>query len=479
MPSKYTPKHDVSPMTAVLPIQLINIEDLVKGTNLCADRIRVLLHQIYSCWIFDELNEKKRDRHFHKEGWVNLSSIRLSSLLTANYRSYDKFLEDHQIIEIKRTHTGTKSYVSSVRCTPYRINPTLLVPINKRRFKHERIYYYKTLKAIQLDQNNFQQDLYSDDITSIIPFCTIHKKMESMLSNFYFDVDGLSEFVSKVATGQIKLQRKSIQGIIDAEMIAYLINDQSDLKPVVCAFGERFHTSFTRLPREYRKFLRIKGFSEPLCSVDISNCQPFLVSLIISHPQIVKQILPEFTAVLDKIAKLHFLTALHFDELCTDGGIYEFWLENRHDLSNREEAKDEFIKRILFDSESRTEKKYDFAKLRFKILFPDVAEAVSIMKNMDEKELPLIKDLFLDKKGKFGGKKYYHKTISAMCQRLESRILTGLIVPALIKNDLGPFLTIHDSVLIPESKSEHAKKIFEDCFIRLVGKHPTIKIDTY
>ncbi len=479
MGGKHKRKYNVEPLTCVLPIGIESVEDLVRGTSLCPDRIKVLLHQIYTCWIFDELNEKKREKHFHKEGWVNLSSKRLDSLLTDKYNSYEKFLEDHQIIEIKRTHSGTKSYVSGVRCTPYRINPTLLVPINKRRFKHERIHDYKTLKAIQLDKNSFQQDLYSDDITSIIPFCTIHKKMENMLSNFYFDVDGLSEFVSKVATGQIKLKRKSIQGIIDAEMVAYLINDQSDLKPIVCAFGERFHTSFTRLPREYREFLRIKGVSEPICSVDISNCQPFLVSLIISHPQIVKQILPEFTAVLDKITKLHFLTALHFDELCTDGGIYEFWLENRHDLSNREEAKDEFIKRILFDSESRTEKKYDFAKLRFKILFPDVAEAVSIMKNMDEKELPLIKDLFLDKKGKFGGKKYYHKTISAMCQRLESRILTGLIVPALIKNDLGPFLTIHDSVLIPESKSEHAKKIFEDCFIRLVGKPPTIKIDTY
>lgn len=476
---KYTPKYNVSPLTVVLPIQLPNVEDIIQSTNLCADRVRVLLHQIYTCWIFDELNEKKRDKYFHKEGWVNLSSARLTALLTVKYTSFEQFLEDHQIIEIKRTHAGTKSYVSGVRCTPYRINPSLLVPINKRRFKHERIHDYKTLKAIQLDKNNFQRDLYSDDITSIIPFCTIHKKMEGMLSNFYFDVDGLSEFVSKVATGQINLKRKSIQGIIDAEMVAYLINDQSDLKPIVCAFGERFHTSFTRLPREYRKFLRIKGDSEPLCSVDISNCQPFLVSLIISRPQIVKQILPEFTPVLDKIERLHLVTALHFDELCTDGGIYEFWSENRHDLSNREEAKDEFIKRILFDSEYRKEKKYDFAKLRFKVLFPDVAEAISIMKNMDENELPLIKDLYLDKNGKFGGKKYYHKTISAMCQRLESRILTGLIVPALIKNDLGPFLTIHDSVLIPESKSEHAKKIFEDCFIRLVGKPPTIKIDTY
>lgn len=479
MGGKHKRKYNVRPLTVVLPTNLLNVEDLVTGSDLFADRIRVLLHQIYTCWIFDELNEKKRDKHFHKEGWVNLSSTRLNSLLTDKYQLYEKFLEDHRIIEIKRTHSGTKSYVSGVRCTPYRINPSLLVPINKRRFKHERIHDYKTLKAIQLDKNNFQKDLYSDDITSIIPFCTIHKKMESMLSNFCFDTEGLSEFVYNVTVGQINLQRKSIQGIIDAEMIAYLINDQSDLKPVLCAFGERFHTSFTRLPREYREFLRLKDVDEPLCSVDISNCQPFLVSLIVSHPKIIKQILPEFAVVLDKLSKLHLLTALQFEKLCTQGEIYEFWLDNRHDLNNRDEAKDEFIKRILFDSENYNKKEYEFAKLRFKTLFPDVAEAISIIKNIDEKELPLLKDLFLDKSGKFGGKKYYHKTISCMCQRLESRILTGLIVPALIKNELGPFLTIHDSVLIPKSKSEQAKNIFEDCFTRLGIKPPQIKIETY
>src|SRR5690606_4626257 len=145
-----------------------------------------------------------------------------------------------------------KSYVSGVRCTPYRINPTLLFPIQGRRFKHQKIHSYKALKAIQVDQNKFKKDLYSNVVTAIIPFCTIHKKMESMLSKFYFESEGLSEFVSKVAIGQIKLKRKTTRGVIDAEMVTYQINNQSGLKPVLCAFGERFHTSFTRLPREYR-----------------------------------------------------------------------------------------------------------------------------------------------------------------------------------------------------------------------------------
>ncbi|MBL1232581.1 MAG: hypothetical protein COA31_007670 [Flavobacteriales bacterium] len=466
-------------MTVVLPVQVGNIDSLVEETKLCPDRIKVLLHQIYSLWIFDELNDKKRDSYYHKEGWVNLSGERLMSLLTNQYTQYDKFLEDNRIIEIKRNHNGTKSYVSGERCTPYRINPRLLKPKNGRRFKHERITDYKTLKAIQKDQVRFEKEQYSDEFDTIIPFCSIHNKMEKMLSSFYFDTDELSKFITKVGTGQITLKRKSIRGIIDAEMTAHLINDNSMHKPIVCAFGERFHSVFSRLPREYRYFMRIKNVNEPLCSVDISNCQPYLVALIVNYPDVVRQILPDFSTIIDKISQLKLSKAIQYMDLCAKGEIYEFWLENRHTLQDRDDAKEEFIKRILFDSEQYQKKKYKLARETFKTLFADVAEAVSTMKTTDENEFPLMKELFSDKKGRFSGKKCYHKLISCMCQRLESRLITGLIVPALIKQDVGPFLTIHDSVILPESKYLLAKKIIEDCFKRLGVKPPTVKIDHY
>lgn len=479
MPSKYTPKYKVIPLTVVLPIHLRNVDELVKGTKLCPDRIKVLLHQIYSLWIFDELNDKKRDSYYHKEGWVNLSAERLKGLLTKDYAKYDKFLEENRIIEIKRTHNGTKSYVSGERCTPYRINPLLLKPKNGRRFKHARITDYKTLKAINNDQVKFEAEQYSDEFRAIIPFCSIHKKMDNMLSSFYFDTDGLSKFITRVGAGQVILKRVSIRGIIDAEMNACLINENGITKPIVCAFGERFHSSFTRLPREYKFYLRIKNVQEPLCSVDISNCQPYLVALIVNYPDIVKQVLPEFTPILNKIGQPHLSKAIQYLDLCAKGGIYEFWLENRHSLEDREDAKEEFIKRILFDSEQYQKKKYKLARETFKILFADVAEAVSIMKTTDEIEFPLIKEMFLDRQGRFLGKKYYHKVISCMCQRLESRLITGLIVPALIKQNVGPFLTIHDSVILPESQSTIAQQIFIDCFKRLGVKPPTVKIDSY
>jgi len=69
--------------------------------------------------------------------------------------------------------------------------------------------------------------------------------------------------------------------------------------------------------------------------------------------------------------------------------------------------------------------------------------------------------------------------ISCICQRFESRVLTGIIVPLLLKHEVGPFLTIHDSVIIPESKSLLAKEVFVKCFEKLGVKPPTIKINSY
>lgn len=476
MPSKYIPKCKVIPLTVVLPIHLENVDDLVEGTKLCPDRVKVLLHQIYSSWVFDELNDKKRDNHFHQEGWVNLSSERLISLLTNQYTKYDKFLEDNRIIEIKRTYNGIKSYVSGERCTPYRINPRLLKPKNGRRFKHEKITDYKTLKAIQNDQLKFEKEQYSDKFRKIIPFCSIHKKMDKMLSCFYFDTVGLSKFISKVGSGQVILKRDSIKGIIDAEMTAYLINDNSIPKPIVCFFGERFHSTFTRLPREYRSFLRIKNVDEPLCSVDISNCQPYIVAIILAFPEEAKKVLPEFEYVLDKIKEIPKTKLRHYLKLCANGGIYEHWKDERG-LEERDDAKTEIIERVLFDTLS-SRKKYKKLRNLFRQRFDDVWKGIQVMKSITESELPLVKSICLDDKGNYSEKEL-HKTISCMCQRFESRIFTGLIVPALIKEGVGPFLTIHDSVLLPESKSLIAESIFIDCFEKLGVTPPTVKFDSY
>ena len=477
MGGKHKREKEFDPVTCVLPVGLPCLKERAEAEGLSIHRLKILLHQIYYVWIFDELNDEKREEPFHKDGWVTLSSKRLQVLCTPLYRDYEKFLEKNNVIEIKYNQIGKKSYIDGVRCTPYRISPRLLKPKNGSRFKHEKITDHKTLKSINNDQERFEKGQYSNEFNSLIPFCSIHYKMEEMLSSFYIDTNSLSKFISKTESGQIILKRESIIGVIDAEMAAYLINDNSIPKPIVCFFGERFHSIFSRLPREYRYFLRIKNVNEPLCSVDISNCQPYIVAVILSFPEEVKKVLPEFEYILDKIKEIPKIKLRLFLEYCVNGEIYEYWQDERG-LEERDEAKLEIIKRVLFDSPLYRQKKYKKIRELFEQRFSDVWEGLLTMKSITATELPLLKSICINDKGNYSEKEL-HKTISCMCQRFESRLLTGMIVPALINKDVGPFLTVHDSVILPESKSIFAKQIFIDCFKRLGVKSPTVKIESY
>jgi len=479
MPKKYIPKYKLKPLSAVIPINCPDLDRLVAGTTICPDRLRVLLHQIYISWIFNEFTYKKQDNYFHMDGWVTLSALRLKVLLTSNYTRYEKFLEEKGIIEIKHSNAGNKSFVQNGRCTPYRTKPSLLIGTGKRKFRNEKITAYQALVGVHLDKKNLEDHVYAADTLKLNDYLPVHEKMYAMFNDFYFDRAGLSLFLSKVESGEIKVKRERTKGLFDAELLTEMINDGSVSKPVICNFGERFHSVFTRLPREFRHFLRVRAVDEPLCSVDIANCQPYLVSLMCSHPDVIQNLLPEFKIVLEKVKMVPNRTRRHFLELCSKGEIYEFWRDERN-LAERDDAKDEIIKQILFSSITYEQKKSIQAKKDFLRWFPDVHKSIEVIKSITEIELPIMKEIFLDKYGNFGGRKYYHKTISCMCQRLESRMIIHMVVPTLLKREgVGPFLTIHDSVVLPFSKAEIAKNAIVDCFAALGIKPPKIKIDVY
>lgn len=477
MPSKYEYKYDLNPLTAVIPVGVRDIDELVSGTSLSADRVRVFLHQLYVSWIFDELNDRKRTDVFHKDGWVLLSSKRLTALLTNKYKKYEVFLESEGIIQIKRNSLGFKSYVTGERSTSFRLTPGVIKPINGKRFRQEKINEYKVLKAIHLDQIKFEVALNEGNGSSILPYCSAHEQMNNMLSQFYFDVDGVSQFVDQVSKGNILLTRESNRGIIDCEAIVQLINEGTASKPIVCSFGERFHSSFTRIPREYRHYLRIKRIEEELTSVDISNCQVYIVAIIINFPEQVKKVLPEFEYVLDKIKEIPKTKSRLFLEHCIQGTIYEYWQQVRG-LDSRDDSKNELIKRVLFDKTSYRQQKYQIARDTFRSQFSDVWDTINTMKTISNDEFQLVEDICLDRKGHFSNK-HLHKIISSMCQRFESRVMTGMVVPCLIKQDLGPFLTIHDSVVVPYSKAGLVSVTIQNCFLKLGITPPKVKIERY
>jgi hypothetical protein len=64
-----------------------------------------------------------------------------------------------------------------------------------------------------------------------------------------------------------------------------------------------------------------------------------------------------------------------------------------------------------------------------------------------------------------------------MTQRLESRLLYGIVVRLLIKQNITPIITIHDSVMVPESLEQTVKDAFKEAFTRAGLPYPSLKND--
>jgi hypothetical protein len=165
--------------------------------------------------------------------------------------------------------------------------------------------------------------------------------------------------------------------------------------------------------------------------------------------------------------------------LCATGKLYEHLMAIRH--VDRSTAKEDIFYTIY--SKNRMPSKYNkdgslnndyLIKDAFRKEFPSVHKVFAAIKSMSEKQLPFIEAVFLDKKV-FEGKKSYYKILSCMMQRMESRIMLHNIAPKLIAQGITPFLTVHDSFILPKSFAAKAKEIILNEFKELGVIPPIIK----
>jgi hypothetical protein len=336
--------HIMNTAKCVIPIGLPYVEELVSGTKLKPDRLKLILHQFYVSYIFNELGDKTN--YFHKDGWVTLDANRLKKLCK-HYNAYLNLLEQKGIIEVKRNPiTGNKSYVRNKRACAYRILPKYLRPQNNRRFRIETITDYTTVKSITKDKIQYSKNVVKNKNIAV---SSSHKILYEMMNDVGVDTDALDALLSTLKPQDLKRKRNSLEGIYDARILVDLMinSDDEDLPmPTVDTFGERLHSIFTRMPSEFRKFFYVKSTGEPFKTIDICNSQAYMLALIISHPEKLKKLLPEFEPLLIKLEKMKSDEHKYFFHLCKEGKIYDHWAGLRG--ITRNEAKDEIIKRILF-----------------------------------------------------------------------------------------------------------------------------------
>ena len=475
------PKNTFKPIKAYVPINIGNIDELVIGTNLSADRIRAIYHQLFLKRLIDSSNSKLILSAKYINGWVSIHSGILKKIGTNRYLEYLQFLENKGLLLIRRDEiTGGKKYTKGLESAQFKIPNALLKSSGIKHFRKEIISEHTVLKSVEFLKESYRKSVKN---LSLNP---VHFQLKNMLSLIKFDTVGAEKFLNQIKNKEIVLKEKEEKqrSYSDILLLMDAINEGQYERITVDKFGERFHTPFTNLWKELRKFISFENNSSELISIDISNSQPYFSSIAIDS-KLIDTILLEFNGIVPELKNIDMKQDFKlFSELCANGQIYEYWMDKRglgKNEESRKQAKEELFmimydkpKKIINTKNSKRKEYYEKLKL-FETTFPSVYMAFNKIKSLDEKTLPFITETFVNEYGMFEGKKSYYKSLSSMMQRMESRIIIQRISPKLIEAGLTPFITIHDSFIMPIEFVEKAKQIINNEFELLGVKAPNFK----
>jgi hypothetical protein len=448
-----------------IPIGCPNIEEMVAGTGLKADKIRLLLHQLTLSRLSQAGhvdNDKKHPmNHIYKDGYVALDRSILKSLLSTHYKKYVTFLIEKQIIHIRASSSSPNAYTPGVACIHYKINPSLLViEGTERHFRQEVVTDYCTVKAVIKTTDNYQKSSINNPRSVTLE--PIHESLFAMEKLIRFQLDDVDYWVSNNQKEGEKMN------MIDQVNKLHAINT-GYFNCKVDQFGERLYTPLKSVKSEFRNFMYFEHMKESrLSSFDVCNSQLYFLTLLF-NPNIVNEIIPEFSPI-NEIAANYFDSkdVQTFIKFATDGSIYTKWQEFR-EFSKRDLAKKELIA-FLFAKKNSPMKGIG----EFKRLLPNLKAFIDDVKTLTEEQLPFIKTSYLDAKGVYKLNSY-HCNLACAVQRLESRIFIKRFGQNLLNANVEPFFTMHDSIYYPENLSNKVAESFNQTFAELGIPKPKIK----
>ena len=459
-------RENLEPVYTYLPVNMPAVSELIKGTDLNPDRLRVVLHSLFLVRMLMVAVRNDDNRTRFRSGLVSLSSQMLRRIATNDYKRYLDLLKDKEIIYEEQQPTGGKSYLAGKFSARFRLNPKYLgLEIGKPSFRKELVTDYKTLKASYREKTRYQMG--PDIAGKSANLKPIHEALLRMMDEVWLDLDGLCDYVKAKATAQIT--QDEMDYLLEMPDYFMALNDGLISWGKVDSYGERLHTPFTNLKKELRKFIHFKDEPlQPLMCLDISNSQPYFAS-ICGNKKIITELLPEFSTCLQFVEQAqHEKDCKMFADLCSSGKIYEFWMAKRH--ITRDEAKNEILKTVMYERNNIRYAKGKAIRLAFKKIFPSVYDLFYSIKQLNEDALPFIRELYVDTKGKFMGKAALHKNLSCMMQRVESRMILNRISTRLIEAGVK-FLTVHDSFIVNPKQEQVVRNIIESEF-RMLGVVP-------
>ncbi len=293
-----------------------------------------------------------------------------------------------------------------------------------------------------------------------------HSRQKEFLKQITIDA-GFNEFLKSRWTGNINQYNN-----IKASATRLL------RKRYFCTIDDtsrRFHSNVTNMSKDLRPFLRVNG--QPLVNIDIKNSQPYLSTLLLTHPEkVVGFVIDDKLDRLLKTIKIPKSRDIaHYIDLVTSGGIYEYLMaefSKKGLIMDRKETKKQVL-RILF---ARNREPKDEINLQARSIFMKI--------------FPNVHQVFFRIRGPMREKKYLNshnkcvtfRRFAILLQRIESKLVLDVIMKRVYKELPGVFvLTIHDSILTVNDREvvDSIFKIMEEELEKFVGFTPTIKIEGF
>lgn len=189
----------------------------------------------------------------------------------------------------------------------------------------------------------------------------------------------------------------------------------------------RLHTCVTNMKSEFRKCLKMDG--EELVEIDISYCQPTLLS------HLIKGYRNEWSK---------------YVELLQTHDFYDWISSETRTLGyNREKCKKAIFSQMLFCDNKTSDRSAFFAK--FKQHFPKLSREMRGIKITN------------------------YKRLAVLLQRVESKLIIDGVLKKFSQEEI-PCLTVHDAVLVKKSDLERAKAFMDQCLTDFLGFQPKLSV---
>ena len=449
------------------------------------DRIVYLLQLILS-----RLKNKKIFERYLNEGVVRLMAKYLRDVMGGQKQSIINLLQEQGIITVDTDYLIGEYSMGYMLTDAYLGQPTKIVSFNS--YLVNKIY-----RKIQTEQRQEQRKLslkipkvlaqldkdWSIEYASAIKWIDIfqdvlYKEINESITIPYNKKD---EVITKY-NHYYKYVKSDIARIRDKDIKDFIVDNKAG----------RLHTIFTGLPRPLKNFITIDG--EKLVNIDIKNSQPFLLGYTATqrfwkttqeyaqvernreeitlakvgreiHKQIMEsgRLCRERTAIIKmlKIAETVDNTAspeINLQCLLQSGKFYEYILDKFNGqffvegttldrFADRNATKQEVMRIMYFDTRKKNVPFYA-PFLLFAQLFPLEARIMTLIKSCGYKQFPVL------------------------LQKIESLLMLQKVGENMPNN--VPFLTIHDSLIIPENKAQAAAALIGEKFKFYLDMQPML-----